>query len=205
MRTESQGGAAKVFQYGQYTVLREIGRGGMASVYEGEHVDLGKRAAIKVMFPSLATSSTAATRFLREARSVAQLRHPHIVDVFDMGTTEDGTPFFVMELLEGAHLADWLAERAAAPEAIAALFLPVLSAVANAHRHGVIHRDLKPANVFLASQPSSVPHPKVLDFGISKVVNETKDPPLTHSESLVERSTHVARTDTRRQHRIGRE
>src|SRR5689334_14048690 len=85
-------------QYVQYVVLRELGRGGMASVYEGQHVELGKHAAIKVMFPSLAQSSTAATRFLREARAVAQLRHPHIVDVFDMGT-EGGSPYFVMELL----------------------------------------------------------------------------------------------------------
>jgi serine/threonine-protein kinase len=158
----------------------------MATVYEGRHVELGKRAAVKVMFPSLATSSTAAARFLREARAVAQLHHPHIVDVFDTGTTDDGTPFFVMELLEGSTLASWVAERAPlGPESIAALFLPVLSAVANAHRQGVIHRDLKPANIFLASRLSSVPHPMVLDFGISKVVSETPDPSLTNSESLI--------------------
>src|SRR6185295_9712502 len=88
---------------GRYVVGRELGRGGMAVVYEARHADLGRRVAVKVMHPALAASPMAAARFLREAKAVAQLRHPHIVEVFDIGT-QDGTPYFVMDLLEGSDL-----------------------------------------------------------------------------------------------------
>src|SRR6185312_3946911 len=92
---------------GKYRVSRELGRGGMAAVYEAENVDIGKRVAVKVLAAELATSRTVTERFIREARAAAAIRSPYICDVYDVGTFED-RPFLVMELLEGESLYDRL-------------------------------------------------------------------------------------------------
>jgi serine/threonine-protein kinase len=152
----------------QYEMLHEIGRGGMASVYEAMHVDLGRRVAVKIMLPQVATEARSVARFMREAKTASSVRHPHIVEIFDFGTA-DGVPFIVMELLEGETLSARLGRNKPLPlEEAIAIFLPVAAAVAHAHSLGVVHRDLKPANVFLTSGIGGLPWPKVLDFGISK-------------------------------------
>jgi len=136
-------------RFGPYEVIRELGRGGMGVVYEGIHEELGRRAAIKVMRSRVA-HAVGTARFLREARLGAQIRHPNIVDVFDIGV-EAGMPFIVMELLEGETLASFLRRRGSlAAGEIVDIFLPLLSAVAAAHEAGTVHRDLKPGNVILA-------------------------------------------------------
>src|ERR1700730_7542763 len=89
---------------GKYRITREIGRGGMAAVYEAENVDIGKRVAIKVLAQELTTSAIVVERFLREARAAAAIRSPYICDVYDSGKLEDGRPFLVLELLEGESL-----------------------------------------------------------------------------------------------------
>jgi serine/threonine-protein kinase len=91
---------------GKYKVGRELGRGGMAAVYQALNVDIGKKVAIKLLAGHLATSQTVVERFLREARAVAKITSPHICDVYDSGRLDDGTPFLVMELLEGESLYD---------------------------------------------------------------------------------------------------
>ena len=167
---------------GQYRVARRIGQGGMATVFEGRHPVLESRVALKLMHPALAADPRAAARFLREAKAAAQLRHQHVVEVFDMGT-EAGVPFLVMEFLEGVDLAARIADAGALPLAsIAAVFLPIASAIQAAHAAGIIHRDLKPANVMLARRPPREAQPVVLDFGISKLDD---DAGLTRSGTVV--------------------
>ncbi len=170
---------------GQYILVRELGKGAMATVYEARHVELGKRVALKAMHSHLASDKTASSRFLREGRAAAQIHNPYVVDVFDVGV-HDGVPYLVMELLDGADLAALLRERGKLPlRELADLMLPVASAVHAAHEVGVIHRDLKPSNVVLAKQADGGVSPTILDFGISKVTSDVIDRDLTASEVLL--------------------
>jgi serine/threonine-protein kinase len=153
---------------GKYQVLRRIGQGGMGTVYEGIHLAIGKKVAIKVMSAELAADPDARARFLREAQLTSQVRHPHAVDVTDVGS-EAGLTFLVMELLDGEDLASFIRWRGRLPlEQAADIMLPVAAAVAAAHDEGIIHRDLKPHNIFLSQTRDGLIVPKVLDFGISK-------------------------------------
>jgi serine/threonine-protein kinase len=180
-----EGSTERPAKFGPYAVVRELARGGMALVFEGRHPQLGSRVALKVMQPALAAQPMAAARFLREAKAASQIRHQNVVEVFDVGT-EEGVPFIVMEFLDGSNLATLLAERGAMPlTGIVDVFLPVMSAVATAHRVGVIHRDLKPANLMITSRAPRGSQAMVLDFGISKVLGDEPESTLTRSESLL--------------------
>lgn len=153
----------------KYRVVRLIGEGGMGAVYEAVHEFTEKRVAIKWLHPHLTASEQAVERFLREAKAAARVRHPNVVDVYDVAH-EHGTAFLVMEYLEGEPLSALL-ELGGVPmhEAIA-LLLPAMRAVAAAHRQGIVHRDIKPENLFLATlEDRAAPVLKVLDFGISKL------------------------------------
>jgi eukaryotic-like serine/threonine-protein kinase len=153
---------------GKYQVVRLIGEGGMGAVYEGVHLAIGKKVAIKVLSPELAENLDARARFLREAQLTSRVRHPHAVDVTDVGS-EAGLPFLVMEFLEGEDLASFIEWRGRLPlEQAADIMLPVAAAVAAAHDEGIIHRDLKPHNIFLSQTRDGTIVPKVVDFGISK-------------------------------------
>jgi serine/threonine-protein kinase len=178
-----------------YEILREIGRGGMASVHEAMHVPLYRRVAIKVMLPQLAADPKSVARFEREARLASSVRHPHIVEIFDFGTV-DRVPFLVMELLVGETLAARLANgKAMAIEEAVAFVLPIASAVAHAHTMGIVHRDLKPANVFLTEGIARRPWPKILDFGISKRTStaiESMREGLTSAASMVGTLSYMA-------------
>jgi serine/threonine-protein kinase len=177
--------AATGAHLGSYVLCRELGRGAMATVYEARHAQLGKRVALKSMHPHLAADATSAARFLREGKAAAQIHHPHVVDVFDVGT-HDGVPFLVMELLDGADLAAMLHDRGKLPlRELVDVMIPVLSAVQAAHAVGVIHRDLKPSNVVLAKRDDGTLCPTILDFGISKVQKDVIDQDLTASEVLL--------------------
>lgn len=153
---------------GKYRIVRLLGEGGMGSVYEGVHLEIGKRVAIKTISRALATIPEARARFLLEAQLTSRVRHPHTVDVTDICL--DGEPaFLVMEYLEGEDLARHLRRTGPMPfDEVVAIALPILAAVAAAHDEGVIHRDLKPQNIFLAQMRDGTAQPKVLDFGISK-------------------------------------
>jgi len=152
---------------GKYSIVRLLGTGGMGAVYEATHTEIQKKVAVKVLSPLIAAVPGARARFLREAQLTSRVRHPHIVDVADMGS-DGGHTYLVMEFLHGEDLAQRL-ERLGpiGSEELADIMLPVCSAVSAAHAAGITHRDLKPQNIFLAAGTRRV-HPKVLDFGISK-------------------------------------
>jgi serine/threonine protein kinase len=154
---------------GRYEVRRQIGRGGMGAVYEAVHRDLKKRVALKVLSVALAANEEAKQRFLREGEAASRIRHPHVVDVTDVGT-DGALTYLVMEFLEGEDLSRRISRGALTTQEAADIMLPVLAGVGAAHDEGVIHRDLKPENIFLArARHSSAVQPKVLDFGVSKL------------------------------------
>ena len=155
---------------GRYRVGERIARGGMASVYQATDVRLDRTVAVKVMHPGLGGDDDFAARFVREARAAARLSHPHVVAVHDQGT-DGGTVFLVMELVAGHTLRDVVRKESPMPPARAlALVEPVLSALAHAHRAGLVHRDIKPENVLIADGPG-VGTVKVADFGLAKAVS----------------------------------
>ncbi len=157
---------------GTYQLGRVVGRGGMGAVYEGVHTGVGKRVAIKTLLPHLANSRSSTQRFLREAKAAGRVRHPHTVDVTDVGVS-DGVPFLVMELLEGENLLDRLARTGPMrPDIVVDLMLPVCSALVTAHTEGVVHRDLKPENIFVSRTRAGSEVVKVLDFGISHIAQD---------------------------------
>ena len=157
---------------GPYTIVRLAGEGGMGQVYEATQRSLKRQVAIKVMAEWASARTDLRARFLREGEVAARIRHHNIVEVYDVGVWDEGggRPYLVMEFLEGMSLDERMRRVGIFNEAEAAeIMLPVLSAVAAAHDRGVIHRDIKPENIFLAEQDSGLV-PKVLDFGISRVV-----------------------------------
>ena len=155
--------------FGGYEVVRELGSGGMGAVYEAVHTVLRKRVALKVMRPEAALNRESVTRFLREGEAASRIRHEHVVDVTDVSHC-DGRPFLVMEFLEGESLADLIdREKPLDARTVADLTLPVVAALIAAHDAGVIHRDLKPENIFIARDRRGARHPKVVDFGISRI------------------------------------
>ncbi|MBL8680747.1 MAG: protein kinase [Myxococcales bacterium] len=169
----------------RYLIKRLIGRGGMGEVYEAVHQDIKKRVALKTLDPSAARNVEARARFLREGEAASRIQHPHIVNVTDVGTSE-GMLYLVMEYLEGEDLdARLRREGALSPEQAVDVLIPVLAAVNAAHQVGVVHRDLKPSNIFLSQNPDGAPLPKVLDFGISKLVDPQSNHNLTRSAAVI--------------------
>ena len=170
--------------FGRYSIARRIGHGGMGSVYEATHVDLKKRVAVKVLRSDLLFDPKIVQRFVREAETAAGLRHPHIVDITDVGVC-DGIPYLVMELLEGEDLSQLLRREGRIPAArVVDLMIPVLAAVSTAHEEGIVHRDLKPENIFVVRGKRGGITPMLLDFGISKV-HSGDGPALTDTSSMV--------------------
>jgi serine/threonine-protein kinase len=167
----------------RYLVKSLIGEGGMGRVYEAEHIEIGKRVAIKILHPVYTRTPEVVARFRREARAASRIGHPNIVDVTDSGTTADGSVFFVMEFLEGVELAAVI-DREGALEVSRALGVgaQICRALAAAHAAGIIHRDLKPENVFLVVREGTTDFVKVLDFGIAKSaeLEEQRKERLTH-------------------------
>jgi serine/threonine protein kinase len=154
---------------GKYKIVREIGRGAMGVVYEGLHVALGRRIAIKTLRQDISIDADLASRFQREARAASAIGHPHIIDVFDLGRTPDGLLFMVMELLDGKSLATMLQETPRVPVPLAVnLITQVLGGLSAAHKHGIVHRDLKPDNIFIINTEDRPNFVKIVDFGIAK-------------------------------------
>ena len=152
-----------------YRILRVLDQGGMGMVFDAEHVRLRRRVAVKVLAQHLAGIGNALARFHREADIISRLQHPHIVQVVDYDTTEQGAPYIVMELLHGESLADRLDRERRLPLAEAVrIALQVASGLSFAHAAAIVHRDLKPANIFLVSVAGQPSYVKLLDFGISK-------------------------------------
>jgi serine/threonine-protein kinase len=154
---------------GKYRITREIGRGGMAAVYEAENVDIGKRVAIKVLAQELTTSAIVVERFLREARAAAAIRSPYICDVYDSGKLEDGRPFLVLELLEGDSLYERMTKIRLIPvDTTLSIITQTCRGLTKAHAASIVHRDLKPENIFLTKDEEGKLLAKILDFGLAK-------------------------------------
>lgn len=148
-----------------YQLLGEVGRGGMGVVYRAHQRSLGRDVAVKVLRPGDLVFGAALRRFRAEARSLARLRHRHIVSVHDLGESEDGTLWFAMDLIDGGTLADELARvRRFLPSRAVRTVRQVASAVVHAHAQGIVHRDLKPQNVLLDAQGDAF----VVDFGLAR-------------------------------------
>ncbi len=151
---------------GRYELLSQIARGGTSRVYLAKDLRLDRRVALKMLFQELSTDTSFVERFRREAQAAANLNHPNIVSVYDWGES-DSTYFIVMEYVDGRSLSSLLrAEGHLAPFEAANIGSSVASALAYAHRHGVIHRDIKPGNVLITSDG----HVKVADFGIARAL-----------------------------------
>ncbi len=164
----------------RYEIRSEIGRGGMGVVYHGFDQNLQREVAIKFLDPEHSTNEEAVSRFQREAISAGRIGHENICDVRDRGTTADGAPYIVMELLEGESISQVL-EREGKLDIDRAIeiVVQVLSGLEAAHQAGIIHRDLKPENIFLAQSVGGRERVKLLDFGISKYLGEATELRLT--------------------------
>jgi eukaryotic-like serine/threonine-protein kinase len=157
---------------GRYAIIEELQGGGMGVVMAARHVVLDRPVAVKLLRPEHAAHSDARERFLREARLAAQLVSEHTARVIDVGETNRGIPYLVMERLEGRSLAEILDDRALGVSEAVDFTLQALEAVAEAHRRGMVHRDLKPGNLFLIQGTDGCPRVKVLDFGIAKSLGD---------------------------------
>lgn len=165
------GGLLTGSRLGQHEVLGSIGRGGMAEVYKGRHTRLDRTVAIKVLAPSLASEMDFQQRFENEARAVAALKHPNIVQIFDFGELE-GTFYMVMEYIGGPSLAQYLKEQGALPfHTVTQWVADIAAALDHAHAQGLIHRDVKPSNVMLDTQDPAHYRAVLTDFGIAKLVS----------------------------------
>ncbi|MBL9016162.1 MAG: protein kinase [Myxococcales bacterium] len=163
---------------GEYEIQAKLGAGGFGTVYRAAHPVIGKQVAIKVLARKYSADEDMVSRFIAEARAVNQIRHRNIIDIFSFGTLDDGRAYYMMELLEGEPLDQVLDARGRIPldEAV-----PILKAIAKAldaaHAKSIAHRDLKPENIFLAQDSEGERYPKLLDFGIAKLMgpeNTTK-------------------------------
>jgi len=155
----------------KYVVRSVLGEGGMGTVFEAEHLTIGRSVAVKVLHPNQARKKDAVRRFHQEARAAGAIGHPNICEVYDLGTLDDGSPYLVMEKLVGETLADRIAAEGGLPfEDVIDTLVQVLSGLVAAHEKGIVHRDIKPENVFLTRRVGCPPLVKLLDFGVSKVI-----------------------------------
>lgn len=167
--------------------LAVIGEGGVAIVFKARHPHLEKLVAVKMLQASELSDETKA-RFEREAKIVSKLDHPNIVTVHDFGITENKQPYMVMELVEGPNLYDILQEREYLPlEEALPILLSISSGIAYAHDHGILHRDIKPGNIMLKQSGNQLPVPKILDFGLAKLLelNPQKAVTFTQAHQIV--------------------
>lgn len=161
----------------RFRVECEVGRGGMGTVYRATHLGLDRPVAVKVLKKEFAEDPEVVERFMREARTMARLRHARAAVIFDAGKLPDGRPFIVMEHVEGATLAEALARDGRfAPERAMRIACEICEVLAEAHRLGIVHRDLKPSNIMLNERGVCV-----LDFGIAKVLAGSADTTKTHA------------------------
>jgi hypothetical protein len=171
---------------GKYRVERVLGMGGMGVVVAATHLELGQLVALKFLLPAAELNAEATARFIREARAAVRISSEHVARVTDVGRLENGSPYMVMEYLEGVDLGEHVKGAHLPIDAAADFVLQACEAIAVAHALGIVHRDLKPANLFVTIRPDGSPLIKVLDFGISKVVGITEqNPSLTKTSAVM--------------------
>jgi serine/threonine protein kinase len=156
---------------GKYRIVRKLGAGSAAEAWEAENVLLGRTVAVKILHGHLSKDAGTRSRFLAEARAAARIAHANVVDVFDIGVSQEGTPFIVMELCDGETLSTIIDSRGKMGVSYAAdLMAQVLAALHAAHQLSIVHRDLKPDNIMIVHPRPDLPTVKVLDFGIAQGV-----------------------------------
>lgn len=167
------------FIAGRFRIEREIGIGGMGTVYLATHLGLERPVAVKIIRREFAGDADATDRFLREARTMARLRHPNAAMIFDAGNLPDGRHFIVMEFVEGETLSQALAREGRFPASKAvSIATQICDVLEEAHRLGIIHRDLKPSNILLGTRGVCV-----LDFGVAKVLASSAESTATHAST----------------------
>ncbi len=175
----------------RYEIRDCIGSGGMGAIYAARRVHIGDTVAVKVLRPEVVHDAQSRERFQREARAAAKLHHPNAVVVHDFGQDPDGTTYIVMELLEGRSLRQVLSdEHSIEPARAVGIVKQACAAIEAAHRLGIIHRDIKPDNIILLDSHDGIPHVKILDFGIAKLLDRTDeeretDPTLTQVGTVI--------------------
>jgi len=171
---------------GRYEIIRLIGEGGMGAVYEARHVSIGRRLAVKVLNAKYSKDADALKRFQQEAKIAGTLGHLNVCEVMDFGTTHEGLSFLVMEYLEGENLGDMLRrERRIPPDVALGMMDQILGAIEEVHRRGIVHRDLKPQNAFVTNVKGHGMVVKLLDFGISKVLEPTTSMKITGTGAAI--------------------
>ncbi len=179
---------------GQYRLVARLGGGGSGTVYRAVPVGGGRAVAVKLLDPKIARQPKMHVRFEREARALNGLEHPHLIKLIDFGL-DGGAPYLVTELLEGLPLDRMLAKRPLPAATAFELGLGIVAGLAHAHAHGVLHRDLKPSNVFVAALAGGTLHPKLLDFGLARFVDDDrwgKHSTLTEQGAIVGTPTYMA-------------
>ncbi|MFO0761683.1 MAG: serine/threonine-protein kinase [Byssovorax sp.] len=157
---------------GRFRLVRLLGEGGMGAVFEADSLRGEGKRAVKLLHQEFVKEEQVLSRFYAEAQATRALQHPNIAQVFEAGTAEDGTPYLVMELLQGTPLTDFMPlGRAIPPQQAGPIIYAVLQALAMAHAQRIVHRDLKPDNLFLTRDARGATLVKVLDFGIAKVMD----------------------------------
>lgn len=167
----------------KYRIERVVGSGGMGAVYEALNLSINKRIALKFLFREDGLDAATVARFQREAEAASAVESDHIVQIFDAGTSEDGRPYLVMELLDGEDLRQRLKREGRLPLGVTLeIAEQLLRTLGRAHHSGIIHRDLKPDNVFICKRDDAALFVKIVDFGISKVMSQ-------HDETLTREGT----------------
>lgn len=168
--------AFKARQFGQYRLMEKLGAGGMGEVYKAEHVLLKRPCAIKLIKAESETDAASISRFEKEVKTTAKLTHWNTIEIYDYGRTDDGTFYYVMELLPGKSLEELVENYGSLPpERVVYLLRQICGALQEAHSVGLIHRDIKPANIFASQRGGVYDVAKLLDFGLVKESNEKPD------------------------------
>ena len=170
MARPEQAGLEQGTSIGNYLVQRKLGSGAMGTIYLGENPEIRKRVAIKVLSRSLSEDRSMVDRFIQEARAIAMLEHPNIVETFDFGFLPDGRCYYTMEYLQGETLSERMKRGPLTLKEILGILMRVCDALNAVHANGIVHRDLKPSNIFLARKGDRT-IVKLLDFGVAKVWN----------------------------------
>jgi serine/threonine-protein kinase len=169
---------------GKYRVDRVLGQGGMGVVVQAMHLQLRQPVAVKLLLPDAPRQSELVQRFMREAQAQARLRSEHVARVLDVGALDDGTPYMVLEYLDGTELGDESHQQLTVGE-IVDLMRQACEALAEAHSLGIVHRDIKPDNLFVTRRADGSRFLKVLDFGISKIQQPTLEDRLTTTSAVM--------------------
>jgi eukaryotic-like serine/threonine-protein kinase len=187
----------RAYEMGSYRLEGLLGRGGMGEVWLASHRTLARPAAIKLIRPeSLGDADTASTRFEREAQAIASLQSPNTVALYDFGSTQDGTLFYVMELLDGVDLQELVRQHGPLPaERVVHILRQACASLAEAHARAIIHRDIKPANIYLCRHALQHDVVKILDFGLARRLESEAalaDPRLTQPEVIAGTPAYLA-------------